>query len=98
MKKTLLVGAAFASFISCQTYEPVELKPQEILNEIETQRSQELDLDEFTFAEAAKTMDENILRLQQIRQKYQGLQKVADIKTPWPNPSLTAGPAKGSRL
>jgi outer membrane protein TolC len=98
MKKTILVGAAFASFISCQTYEPVELNPKEILNEIEAQRSQELDLDEFTFAQAAKTMDENNLRLQQIRQKYQGLQKVADIKTPWPNPSLTAGPAKGSRL
>ena len=34
MKNSLLFCAAITTFISCQTYRPVELEPQEILNEI----------------------------------------------------------------
>jgi outer membrane protein TolC len=98
MKNSLLFCAAITTFISCQTYRPVELEPQEILNEIEAQRSSQREQKELTFVQAAKAMDQNNLRLQQIRQRYKGLQEVADIKTPLANPTITAGPAKGSRL
>ncbi|WDE95917.1 TolC family protein [Lentisphaera profundi] len=98
MKKTILFGVATATLISCQSYQPVELKPQDILSEIESQRNKKIDLETFTFAQAASAMDTNNLRLQQIRQQYKGLQEVANLKTPLANPTITAGPAKGSRL
>ncbi|MDD7985785.1 TolC family protein [Lentisphaera marina] len=98
MKKNLFFSVVLITFVSCQSYKPIELEPQEILNEIEAQRSRKIEQETFTFAEAAKAMNQNNLRLQQIRQKYQGLQEVANIKTPWANPTITAGPAKGSRL
>ena len=95
MKKTFSLVTSILLMASCQTYKKMALAPEPILAQLEDQR--QVDLPEtFSFMQAAKLMDENNLELKELRQRYLAQRKVADIKTPWPNPTITAGPAFGS--
>ena len=95
MNKTFSLVASTLLLASCQTYEKMEFSPEPILAQLEDQRQVELP-ESFTFSQASELMDKNNLEIKELRQRYLALQKVADIKTPWPNPSITAGPAFGS--
>ena len=95
MKKTFPLVTSVLLLASCQTYERIEFSPEPILAQLEDQRKVDLP-ESFSFIQAAELMDKNNLAIKQLRQEYLALQKIADIKTPWPNPTLTAGPAFSS--
>ena len=95
MKKTISLATSLLLMASCQSYKEMELAPDPILQELEAQRAQILS-PEFSFTQAAQVMEKNNLQLKQLKSNYKNLQKVADLKTPWPNPEITAGPAFSS--
>lgn len=98
-----LVGAG------CQSYQPQPLVPLEILDEVERARDL-LDIDVASGASAdGAATDRGFLRaaqwmsafspaLKEARAAFDRAHAVAGIDTPWPNPTLSAGPAMGSRL
>ena len=92
----LLFGAFF--IMSCQTYKPMSIEAKQVLNELEQLRSKKLTGDRFDFASAAKTMSQNNLELKVIEEKYKTNKAIAELKTPWPNPELEAGPSVGTNL
>lgn len=85
---------------SCVKYKKVPLVPSEVLQELETIRKQSDNFkdDQIAFDQIANIMSENSLQLKLIRTKYDSINKVAKIKTPWFNPSLEFGPDFGTSL
>jgi len=98
----LLIISAFISLlmISCVKYKPKPLVPENIIKEIDALR----DVDfvsakgELPFMKAATLMSEKGPLLLAIKAKYETVQSVANIKTPWFNPSLEFGPEAGFDL
>lgn len=84
----------------CVSYEEKPLTPEEIIGQVETSRSKVMlaNGETFTFSKAATWMSENSPVLKQLQAEYATVQSVADIDTPWPNPSLEAGQNIGSKL
>jgi len=103
-----LFGAALVG-AGCQSYEPHPLVPLEILGEVERARDL-LDVDvadggdadrgltDRGFVRAAQWMAAFGPALKEARAAFDRAQAVAGIDTPWPNPTIGAGPAVGSRL
>lgn len=83
---------------SCQSYKPMVLNPEEVLSDLENQRTTPIGGENFSFVDAAQLMSENNLELKRIKQTYKSFKSVSDIKTPWPNPELEFGPAHGDNL
>lgn len=82
---------------SCQSYQQLELDPDQILKEIEESRKIPLQKS-LSFDQAAILMSERNHSLKVLQLEYNKHHKVADLKTPLPNPTLEFGPAFGSRL
>ncbi|MCM8534293.1 MAG: TolC family protein [Lentisphaeraceae bacterium] len=101
MNKIFRVIAGFSLlilFVSCQSYKPLALKPNEILKELEESRKLPSSNQVLHFSDAEKIMSQRNRTLKQLKLEYEKLQKIADIKTPFPNPTLEIGPSFGSRL
>gem|GEM_PF-6950360 len=89
----LLVLTLFVFTLSgCVSYEAKPLTPQEIIREVEVSRQQLLLAPEetFTFTVAATRMSEHSPLLAQLKAEYATVAAVADITTPWSNPSIEA--------
>lgn len=84
-------------FQSCQSYQALDLDPEQILKEVEESRKTPPQ-SSMDFTQAAKLMSEKNHSLKLLQLEYQKHQKIADLKTPLPNPVLEFGPAFGSRL
>lgn len=84
----------------CIKYKKIPLVPTEVLQELEAIRKQSDKFvdEQFTFDQIASIMSKNSLQLKLIRTKYDSINKVAKIKTPWFNPSLEFGPDFGTSL
>lgn len=97
---TRLIILIIAVMISgCVTYQPQPLKHDNVvqrLKEIETTSTSDQKV--ISFSEAMKLMDENNRRLKEIKQAYETMKKVADIPTPWENPTLSGGIKHGDEL
>lgn len=85
-------------FVSCQNYEPLAFKPDDILEELEEERKLLEEKYELSIAHAEKLMSQRNRKLKKLHLEYEKLQKIAEIKTPLPNPTLEFGPSFGSRL
>ena len=96
----MLMPVALAVLLSsCQTYQPLDFEPEKLFEEVNRGRARPLsEAKTLQFSDAAATMDENNLSLAVVKKEYEGAMKVADIKTPWPNPSIGFGPAFGTNL
>ena len=84
-------------FQSCQSYKTLDLDPEKLLKEVEESRKVSLQ-NTLSFDQAAQLMSERNHSLKVLQLEYQKHQKVADLKTPLPNPVLEFGPAFGSRI
>ncbi len=84
----------------CVHYRPQPLSHRDVVARYERLRTDDQEAGEavLTFAEAQALMDRNNRRLKEIRQAYQTMQNVADIPTPWPNPSISTGFKHGVHL
>lgn len=85
-------------FVSCQSYKPLALKPNDILKELEESRRLPSNSQEFNFSDAERLMSQRNRNLLKLKLEYKKLQKISNIKTPFPNPTLEFGPSFGSRL
>lgn len=85
-------------FVSCQSYTPMAFEPKEILSELKESRKLSSSGKTFKFSDAEKLMSERNRILKHLKLEYEKLQKISEIKTPLPNPTLEVGPAFGSRL
>jgi len=93
------VSSAIMLATSCQTYQPLVLQPETLYDEVSTSRSRSVtDRERLSFAEAATVMERNNTTLASLKMAYEGQQRVAQIKTPLPNPSLAFGPSIGTNL
>lgn len=100
----LFVGLA----LGCQTYEPKPLDPREIIEEVErarrlleddgSTRKEAAEGKAFTLERAAELMSLNSPALREVKAEYQSALGLAEVETPFPNPSLEAGPKIGSNL
>lgn len=84
-------------FQSCQSYKQLDLDPENILKEVEGSRKVSVQTS-LTFDQVTQLMSERNHSLKVLKLEYQKHQKVADLKTPLPNPVLEFGPAFGSRI
>ncbi|MCM8542095.1 MAG: TolC family protein [Lentisphaeraceae bacterium] len=101
MNKLLRLIAGFLVlilFASCQSYKPMVLEPNNIIKELEKSRKLSSSNQAFNFSDAERLMSERNRHLKKLKLEYEKLQKIANIKTPFPNPSLELGPAFGSNL
>ena len=73
-------------------------EPKEILSELKESRKLSSSGKTFKFSDAEKLMSERNRILKHLKLEYEKLQKISEIKTPLPNPTLEVGPAFGSRL
>ena len=89
----LLMSLLFA----CQSYKALDLKPIEIIKEVEESREFSSNKT-FNFDMAAKLMSEKNRSLKVLRLKYEKFKSIAAVKTPLPNPSVEFGPSFGSNL
>ncbi len=88
------------TFAGCVTYQPQPLlhdKVAQRLTEIEGTTSA-MSQQKFDFSEAMRLMDENNRRLKEIKQAYKTMKDVAEIPTPWDNPTLSGGIKHGDEL
>lgn len=99
-RRLLTLGLLTLSVTGCVTYEKQPLVPEEIIREVEHIRSESVvsEADGLTFQKASELMSQKSPLLEKIRAKYKTVQSVADIKTPWFNPSIEVGPDLGSGL
>lgn len=88
----------FTAFTSCQSYKPLALEPQNILKDLEESRKLPQDKYDFSISAAEKLMSQRNRKLKKLHLEYEKLQKIAEIKTSLPNPTLEFGPSFGSRL
>lgn len=88
---------AMILFQSCQSYKQLDLDPENILKEVEGSRKVSVQTS-LTFDQVTQLMSERNHSLKVLKLEYQKHQKVADLKTPLPNPVLEFGPAFGSRI
>ncbi|MCH2206904.1 MAG: TolC family protein [Lentisphaerales bacterium] len=95
--KALSGTIASIFLVSCQSYTPLKLESEKLLEEVNTSRQQTFK-EELSFELAAKLMSQRNFQLKLVAKEYEKLQQVAKLKTPLPNPELEAGPAFGSRL
>ncbi len=92
--------AALAVLLSsCQTYQPLDFEPDKLFEDVNFDRARSLgESNILQFSDAAAAMDENNPSLAVVKKEHEGARKVADIKTPWPNPSIEFGPTFGTNL
>lgn len=102
MKTELFLFVSVLSLIalsSCQSYTPQVLNPEDVLQDLEKDHiSSSINLENFSFVDATVIMSENNLKLKKLKASYAKYKKIAEIKTPWPNPALRVGPIFGSSL
>ena len=98
--RLLALGFLTLLVTGCVSYERKPLSPREIIGAVESSRNEERvqQGQEFTFSMAAKWMSENSPELASLKAQYQKIQAVADIKTPWYNPTVEVGQDIGSNL
>ncbi len=109
MRMMFLICTALAG-AGCQSYQPKPLVPLEILEEVEKARNL-IEVDPpcgaravdgsagaFGFVRAARWMAAFSPALEKARAAFEKAHAIAGIESPWPNPTLSAGPAVGSRL
>lgn len=91
----LLLGIGLI-FTSCQTYQANVLEPQNLLKTVEQER---LNIPEycqsdslFTFVKCARWASDSSPELTVLKAEYEIFKSVSDLKTPYPNPSVSAGP------
>ncbi|MCM8526775.1 MAG: TolC family protein, partial [Lentisphaeraceae bacterium] len=95
----VIAGSIFCLvFVSCQSYKPMAIVPKDIFEELSENRKLPKNESEFTLMAAEKVMSQRNRSLRKLRLEYEKLQKIADIKTPFPNPSIEFGPSFGSHL
>ena len=95
----VIAGSIFCLvLVSCQSYKPMAIVPKDILEELSENRKLPKNESEFTLMAAEKVMSQRNRSLRKLRLEYEKLQKIADIKTPFPNPSIEFGPSFGSHL
>jgi outer membrane protein TolC len=94
----LLPALALAA---CQSYEPKPLEPEAILVSVDQARrapdggTPAADRPAFTFARAADLLARHGPALKEARAEYETALALARIPTPFPNPTLEAGPSYG---
>jgi len=86
--------------VSCVSYEEKPLSPREIIDQVEAARLEGFvkEGEPFDFPKATLWMSEKSPILKELKTKYATLQSVADIATPWPNPSIKIGQDFGLKL
>jgi cobalt-zinc-cadmium efflux system outer membrane protein len=88
----LLALAALVALAGCQSYEPKPLDPEKILEEVEATRHSEPEGEVVTLARATELMQAHNPRVLEVRAAYETAHARAEIDTPLPNPTLSAGP------
>jgi outer membrane protein TolC len=96
----LVLGFIAIAFAGCASYQAKPLTPEEIIREVEDSRQQVLLApdEQLTFGKTAAWMSDHSPLLKQLKTEYETLAAVADIATPWSNPSIEIGPDYGSSL
>ena len=94
----LLILVLGLTFSGCVTYQPQPLKHDRVVQRLKKIEAAPVASQQISFSDAMKLMDENNRRLQEIRQAYETMKKVADIPTPWDNPTLSGGIKHGEEL
>lgn len=90
----------------CQRYQPRDLLPLDIINEVDRARrtvnepadetsGPSLTNQPFTFSRAVALMEARSPALQEVRAEYQTALALAKVKTPLPNPAFEVGPRYG---
>lgn len=95
MKNFVLIGYLFV-FIQlngCVKYEKKDLAPHQIFNEIEELRksSSAQVKGSLSFVNSAEIMSNQNLQLKKIKSEYETFLKLAEKRTPLPNPNIEAG-------
>ncbi len=76
--------------VGCQRYHPAPLDPGEVVTSVAEERQDEIQ--PFTFPRATALMARHGPSLKEARAEYETALAIAKVKTPFPNPSLEAGP------
>lgn len=98
MKWSIIAMISLVSLVSCQSYKEIPLNKGQILKDVENQRIYKGSKDGLSFKEAESLMSVNNTDLQVLKEEYEKLQSIAEIKTPYPNPSLEIGQGIGSSI
>ena len=98
MKWSILVMVSLVSLVSCQSYKEIPLDKIQILKDVEEQRLYKGSKDGLSFKEAQSLMSIHNTELQVLKGEYKKLKSIAEIKTPYPNPSLEIGQGIGSSI
>ena len=96
IKLIILLSAFF--LVSCQSFKELPLDKTKILKDVEEQRKYNENSDGLSFIEAQKLMSINNLELKELRKEYEKFKSIAEIKTPFPNPSVEFGHAAGTSI
>ena len=95
------IGSFLIFFVTgCVSYQTKPLVPIAIFSDVDytRQKKSSFEAQALTFSKAALLMNKNNPELDEVRANYETFQSIANIKTPWPNPSLDLGPDLGSKL
>ncbi|MGE4159161.1 MAG: TolC family protein [Planctomycetota bacterium] len=100
IKNHLLPIVILSLVSSCASYEPRALDPMEVLHQVEATRAEPVapSSGNLTFVEAAEFLLSRSPKLAALEAEHAVAASVSGIPTPWPNPSLEAGPDIGSHL
>lgn len=98
MKMRLIVLLSTLIFVSCQSYKELPFDKDQILKDVEKQRVYKGPQEGLSYLNAQEIMSSNNFELKSLKQKYEKLKSVTDIKTPLPNPSIELGQAIGSSI
>lgn len=98
MKIKLTILSFVLILVSCQSFKKLPIDKTKILKDVEEHRKYNGPVEGLSFNDAQKLMSMNNLELKELRQEYEKLKSIAEIKTPLPNPSIELGYALGTSL
>ena len=91
MKIKLTILSFVLILVSCQSFKKLPIDKTKILKDVEEHRKYNGPVEGLSFNDAQKLMSMNNLELKELRQEYEKLKSIAEIKTPLPNPSIELG-------
>lgn len=101
MYKQLIFSSVLATtLVSCVTYQEQPLQKKQLFEELTKTQNEFIQTEkkELSFSQAVALMSSNNLEIAELKSLYAQSEALAEISTPIPNPSLTAGPEFGSNL
>ena len=98
MRKFIFYTVIILSLASCQTYQPLDFDRLEIHKGLLEKKQDFSSENQLSFKQSTKLMSENNLELKLLIDAYKGLDELAKIKTPYPNPRFEIGPSIGSNI